>query len=180
MLTVLLDETPLIQDALRDRELFAVLYERYRQQLYRYLLARVGNVEDAQDLTSQTFLVAMQEMGRYRQERPFIAWLFGIARHKAADHFRRRRPEIGLDAATWLTGAPDTLDEQVGRQLDLARVAHGLRHLSPARAEALTLRLFGGLDTAAIAQVMGRRETAVRMLIFRGLRDLRQQLAAND
>jgi len=180
MLTVLLDEMPLIQAALKDSEAFSVLYERYRQQLYRYVLARVGNVEDAEDITAQTFLVAMQDMGRYRPERPFIAWLLGIARHKIADHFRRRRPEIGWETVKWLAEGSDALDEQVGCQLDMEKVACGLRRLSPDRTEALALRLFGGLETAEIAQVMGRHETAVRMLIFRGLRDLREQFAANS
>lgn len=62
------------------------------------MLVRVGSADDAQDLTSQTFMDALQHLGTYRGERPFIAWLLGIARHKTADHFRRRKPEA--DPAT--------------------------------------------------------------------------------
>jgi RNA polymerase sigma-70 factor (ECF subfamily) len=56
------------------------------------------------------------------------------------------------------------------------QVARKLKTISPDRAEALSLRLFGGLDLAEIAQMMNKKETAVRMLVFRGLRDLQAQL----
>jgi RNA polymerase sigma-70 factor, ECF subfamily len=171
-----LDEALLVRDAQKDLQAFSTLYQRHAQQVYRYLLARVGNVDDAQDLVSQTFLAAMQGLASYRQEQPFIAWLLGIARHKVADQFRRRHPEADLDDAEWISDESDGLDEQVGRQLEIEQVARKLQKLAPDRAEALSLRLFGGLETAEIAQIMGRQEVAVRMLIFRGLRDLQGQL----
>jgi len=171
-----LDEALLVRDAQKDLQAFSTLYQRHAQQVYRYLLARVGNVDDAQDLVSQTFLAAMQGLSGYRQEQPFIAWLLGIARHKVADQFRRRHPEADLEAAEWISDESDDLADQVGRQLEIEQVARKLQKLAPDRAEALSLRLFGGLETAEIAQIMGRQEAAVRMLIFRGLRDLQGQL----
>jgi RNA polymerase sigma-70 factor, ECF subfamily len=172
----LLDEATLVQQAQRDLHAFSALYQRHAQQLYRYLLARVGNVDDAQDLASQTFLAAMQGLSSYRQEQPFIAWLLGIARHKVADQFRRGRPEADLETAEWVSDNSEGLDEQVGRQLEIEQVARKLQTLAPDRAEALSLRLFGGLEAAEIARIMGKQESAVRMLIFRGLRDLQGQL----
>jgi RNA polymerase sigma-70 factor, ECF subfamily len=173
----LAEEARLVQAAQRDLQAFAALYQRHAQQLYRYLLARVGNADDAQDLASQTFLAAMQSLGSYRQEQPFIAWLLGIARHKVADQFRHNPAEADLETAEWVSDGADDIDEQVGRQLAIEQVARKLQKLAPDRAEALSLRLFGGLQAAEIAQIMDKQESAVRMLIFRGLRDLQDQLA---
>jgi RNA polymerase sigma-70 factor, ECF subfamily len=178
-LPLTVDEAALVQDAQRDLTAFGALYQRYAQQLYRYLLVRVGNVHDAQDLTSQTFLAAMQSLHSYRGRQPFVAWLLGIARHKAADQFRRQQPDVELDAAEAVPDGEEALDEQIGRQLEVELVTRKLQRLAPERAEALSLRLFAGLEVAEIARLMNKNEAAVRMLVFRALRDLQGQLHAS-
>jgi RNA polymerase sigma-70 factor, ECF subfamily len=170
------DDAALVQAAQKDISAFSPLYQRYVQQVYRYLLARVGNAPDAQDLTSQTFMAAMQGLKQYRGQQPFIAWLLGIARHKAADQFRQRRPDVELDVAELLPGSDDALEDQVGRRLEMEQIGRKLQAIAPDRAEALSLRLFAGLEVAEVARIMARNEAAVRMLVFRGLRDLQQQL----
>ncbi len=170
------DDQLLVRRAQKDLRLFADLYQRYAQQVYRYLLVRVGNVDDAQDLTSQTFLVAMETLHKYRGEGNFAAWLMGIARHKTVDQYRRRKPETLLETAVDLPDSYDPPEEQISRKLEVEQVARKLQKLAPDRAEALSLRLFAGLGVAEIAQVMGKNEAAARMLVFRGLRDLQAQL----
>jgi RNA polymerase sigma-70 factor, ECF subfamily len=173
------DEATLVQDARSNLAAFSGLYQRYVQQVYRYLLVRTGNVGDAEDLTSQTFLAAMQSLQSYRGRQPFIAWLLGIARHKVADQYRRARPEVALDQAEVMPDGKEPLDEQVGRHLEIEQVTRKLHAIAPDRAEAISLRLFAGLEVTEIARLMDRKEAAVRMLIFRGLRDLQEQLNAS-
>jgi RNA polymerase sigma-70 factor, ECF subfamily len=170
------DETLLIQQAKQDLNRFGELYQRHVTQVYRYLLFRVGNVDDAQDLTSQTFMAAMQGLRRYRAEQPFIAWLLGIARNKTADFYRQRRPEREMELNEALPDYGDGVEELIGRQLAVEQVVQKLRILSPDRAEAVSLRLLAGLEVAEIAYLMEKNEAAVRMLVFRGLRDLQDQL----
>ena len=159
------DEAELVRQAQQDLEAFTALYHRYVDRIYRYLLVRVGNVADAQDLTSQTFLAAMEGLPGYRSYHPFAAWLFGIARHKVADHFRRRRPEAALDTAVAVFDGGREPDELVGERLQMEQVARKLNTLSA-----------GGLEVNEIGTIMHKQEPAVRMLIHRGLRDLQQQL----
>lgn len=171
------DDLALIRQAQNDLGAFSTLYQKYASQVYRYLLVRVGNQDDAQDLTSQTFLVAMERLHTYRSQGHFAAWLLGIARHKVVDQYRRRRPELDLETAVHHPHtADDNPDEQVNRQLLIEQVSRKLQTIAPDRAEALSLRLFAGLDVPEIARVMDRNEAAVRMLVFRGLRDLQAQL----
>lgn len=170
------DDQALVQQAQLNKEAFAELYQRHATRVYRYLLARVGDVDDAEDLTSQTFMAAMVGLARYHGPMPFVAWLLGIARHKAADHFRARKPEQDLETAVQLSASNDPPEELVGQTLQLEAVARKLHTIAPERAEALTLRLFAGLEVAEIARLMDKNEAAVRMLVFRGLRDLQAQL----
>lgn len=170
------DDLALVRLAKEDMTAFSALYERYATQVYRYLLVRVGNVHDAQDLTSQTFMAAMKGLKSFQGQSPFAAWLLGIARNKAADLFRQRRPVTELDEAVETADSGDEMDEIIDRQMAVERVARKLQSISPDRAEALSLRLFGGLEVAEIARIMEKQESAVRMLVFRGLRDLQAQL----
>jgi RNA polymerase sigma-70 factor (ECF subfamily) len=174
-----IDETDaeLVRLAQQDLRKFTDLYERYVQRVYRYLLVRVGSVTDAEDLTSQTFMAALENLHRYRGERPFLAWLFGIARHKRADFYRKQKSEANLETAVSLVDPKAELaDEYVTRQIQLELISQKLEVIAPDRAEAIALRLFGGMEIPEIAQFMGKQEAAVRMLIHRGLRDLQAQL----
>ena len=91
---------------------FVKLDRWHAVRVSRYLLVRVGNVDDAQDLTSQTFMAVMEGLPRFRQQTPFVVWLLGIARHKAADHFPARRPEQDLQTAVALADHSDSLVEE--------------------------------------------------------------------
>lgn len=172
------EDEMLVARAQQNLGAFSELYQRHVQRVYRYVLVRVGgNVQDAQDLTSQTFLAAMEGLKSYRSTQPFVAWLLGIARHKVADQFRRQKPQVDLETAVSLTDTnTDDPDEQLDQQLDIARVTRKLQTIAPDRAEVITLRLMAGLEVSDIARLLGKNEAAVRMLLFRGLRDLQTQL----
>ncbi len=76
------NEDSLISDAQRDPVAFTVLYDRYYRPVYRYLYSRVYSTAEAEDLTSQTFLSALEALPRYRHRGFFSAWLFTIAREQ--------------------------------------------------------------------------------------------------
>jgi RNA polymerase sigma-70 factor (ECF subfamily) len=152
---------------------FAELYQRCVLRIYRYHLVRTGNPQDAQDLTTQTFLAALERLDGYRGQGSFIGWLFGIASHKVADHFRKRREHLSLESVE-VVCHPDPLPEEwTATSLQMEQVVQALRRLSPERAEALVLRIVGGLSAAEVGRVMGKSPEATRMLVHRGLRDLK-------
>lgn len=171
------NDEALVREATENPAAFATLYRRHVIHVYRYLLARVGDEQDAQDLTAQTFLAALEGIASYRGQGGFSSWLLGIARHKATDHFRQRREALPLDAAIQVPQADPLPEAIVAEQLRRECVFQALQCLSPDRAEALTLRIFAGLSTAEVSQVMGKSEAAVRMLVHRAVRDLRGRLA---
>jgi len=169
-------ELHLVHRACRDGAAFAELYRRYLPRVYAYHLARSGNVEDAQDLTSQTFMAALENLPAYRGQGSFAAWLLTIAHHKLVDHYRRSRPQAALEAAGELLDPQRSPEEQTARRLDMQRISLALAELPAERAEALGLRVFGGLSAAEIGRLMGKSEAAVKMLVCRAFQTLRQRL----
>jgi RNA polymerase sigma-70 factor (ECF subfamily) len=176
-----LDDEQLLRRARSSPAEFAILYDRHVVAVYRYLLAKVGNVHDAEDLTSQTFLEAFENLGSYRGTGVVRAWLFRIARNKSVDTFRRRRPESALsDDDDWIDESAEMPEAAAERGVLIAQVAEQLTHLTPDRADAVALRIFGGLDVGEIAHLMGKPEPAVRMLIHRGIHDLQNHFAVRQ
>jgi RNA polymerase sigma-70 factor (ECF subfamily) len=173
------DDLTLARRAAHDPEVFTELYHRYLPGIYRYHMARTGHVQEAEDLTAQTFLTALESIRSYRGKGSFASWLFGIASHKLADHYRHRRIELPLDEAEQLHSPTPLPEETAQQRQELARVAQVLRLISPERAEALVLCLFGGLSLAETAQAVGKSPAAVKMLVHRGLCDLQERLAVH-
>lgn len=169
-------DNTLARSARQQPEAFAMLYQRHLHKIYRYHLAQTGNVADAQDLTSQTFMAALEGIAGFRGAGSFVAWLMGIARRKCALFFRQRKPEVSLEAADDRPGSEMPAEQRVGERIQMQQIQRALRALSPDRADAIALCIFGELTASEAGRVLGKSEAAVKMLVFRGLRDLRPQL----
>ena len=169
------DEIDLARQAIRDVEAFAELYRRHLTRVYRYHIAHVGNVKDAEDLTSQTFMAALEGIRSFRGSGSFAAWIIGIASKKRLMFFRGSKPEVPLDEALHTPSPSLPTDKAAAQRLQLESVSRALRQISADRAEALILTYFSGLSHAETARVLNKSEAAVKMLISRGLQDLRER-----
>jgi RNA polymerase sigma-70 factor (ECF subfamily) len=170
------EEADLVSAAQQDPAAFAGLYRRYVTPVYRYLYSRAGSPADAEDLTEQVFLEALESLGRYRQTGPFAAWLFTIARRRAIDALRRRRPEAPLGEQVPDPQAPPDPLAQVIRGEESRRLQALLAGLDEADQELLRLRFAAGLGFGEMARVLRRSEAAVKMKLYRLLRRLESQL----
>lgn len=170
-----MDDASLAHEARTDPQAFAELYRRHVLSIYRYHLAHTGNIKDAEDLTSQTFIAALEGMRSFRGTGPYITWLIGIASRKRALFFRARgsKSEIPLDAALHIPTSNLPTDKAAARRIQMDRLIGALRTISPERAEAIILCFFSELSAAEAGLVLGKSEAAIRMLISRGLNDLR-------
>ncbi len=172
-------EQALVRAARHDPAAFTQLYREYLRPVYSYALSRIGNGEEAKDITSQTFLAALQGIEQYRGQSSFSTWLFGIARHKCADYLRSRHragQRVSMDAAEKEPAREPQPDDVIEQRARFEALARSLTLLSPDQAEAVSLRVFGGLSAAEVGQVMGKSEPAVKMLVHRAVRELRTRL----
>jgi RNA polymerase sigma-70 factor, ECF subfamily len=170
-----MDDAQLAIEARDDPEAFAELYRRHVRSIYRYHLAHTGSVRDAEDLTSQTFMAALEGIRSYRGTGPYITWLIGIATKKRALFFRGQKAQVPLEAALHLPATSLATDKAAARRIEMDKVLGALRTLSRDRAEALVLCFFSGLSPTEAGLLLGKSEAAVRMLISRGLQDLRSR-----
>lgn len=161
-----------------DHAAFTQLYQRTVKRLYAYCYSQVHNVQEAEDLTTQTFIAALEQIGRYRGEGTAAAWLLGIAYHKVSDWRRKRKVIAPLTLAESSADPAPLPDAVVFQQSQRATLERALHTLTPERAEAIALRFLGELSNAEVAIVMGKQEAAVKMLVHRGLQDLRLRLEA--
>jgi RNA polymerase sigma-70 factor (ECF subfamily) len=169
------EETDLARLANTDIEAFAELYRRHLTRVYRYHAAHVGNAKDAEDLTSQTFVAALEGIRSFRGTGSFAAWILGIASRKRFMFYRGDKSEVSLEEAIHYPSPDLPTDKAAAQRLQLESISRALRQISPDRAEALILTYFGGLSHAEAGRVMNKSEEAVKMLISRGLRDLRER-----
>ena len=169
------DDLLLARQAYTNAEAFAELYRRHVTRVYRYHIAYSGNVKDAEDLTSQTFIAALEGIRSFRGSGSFAAWIMGIASKKRALFFRGSRPEVPLDEALHIPTPDLPTDKAASQRLKIDHVRRALNQLSTERSEALILCYFGGLNPAEAGHVLGKSEAAVKMLLSRGLHDLRER-----
>lgn len=153
---------------------FDVLYQAYLPRVFGYLYSRVGQQSEAEELTAQTFLAALEQLPRYKHKGHFAAWLFAIARHKAADSFRAR-PQEALDAAVTLAQDGDVLQDLAQRQ-QINVLRQHIAALPPDQAELLRLRYVAELSFPEIGVLLGRSEGAIKKSIYRCLDRLQRQL----
>jgi RNA polymerase sigma-70 factor (ECF subfamily) len=168
-------EGPIQQGVGLSAQQFAALYLDAAPSLYRYFWFHTGSQAESEDLVSETFLGALRSLDTYRPERGSVsAWLFGIARnvlarhHRAQSQVRRVEAEARLGQQGTQRSTP-LLEERIDLWQAVGELA------APAR-EALALKFGAGLSNVEIAEIMGRTEAQVGMLLYRALVRLRDQL----
>ncbi len=169
-----MDDTQLASQARTDAAAFAELYRRHLTRVYRYHMARTGDIKEAEDLTSQTFMAALESIGSFRNDGSFAAWILGIAMRKQALYFRgRSRSELPLSSALEVPDPKPPTDKAAIQQMQMKQVRAALQEISADRAQAIALCFFGSLSYGEAGRLLGKSEAAVKMLVSRGLHDLR-------
>jgi RNA polymerase sigma-70 factor (ECF subfamily) len=180
MKTTRQEESALIERAKTDREAFGMLYERYVDRIYNYVYYRTGNSHDAEDLTARIFYRAIQHIGNYQdQGAPFAAWLYRISRNMVANWYRDNKNDrlLPLESAHNRGDGPGpeaVVETMEDREVLLAAI----RQLPPERQELLILKFVERMPNAEIGQIMGRTEGAIKLLYYRTLQALRQEMIA--
>ncbi len=169
------DEVNLAKEACTSAEAFGELYRRHVTRVYRYHMAHTGNVKDAEDLTSQTFMAALEGIRSFRGSGSFAAWILGIAARKKAMFFRGIRREVEIEAALHIPSPNLGTDQLANQRLRLDSIIRALKQISPERADAIILCFFSELTYAEAGLVLKKNEAAVKMLVSRGLQDLRER-----
>ena len=155
-----------------EREVFAMLVERYERPVRAIALRVVGDREGADDAAQEAFVRAYEHLDGLRKPAAFGCWLMRIARRCAVDFERQRPREMHLDAAAACSAASGNgqLDER--KQVLLAAVMR----LPRAERQVVMLRYFSGHKVREVAEIAGRSVGTVTKQLSRAHRRLRTML----
>ncbi len=163
-----------------DGEAFGQIYDHHVDGVYRYLYYRLGSHSLAEDLTSETFLRALQRIDSFTYRgRDIRAWFITIARNLVTDYYRSSRYSLEVMTGDMLDAdrGDDGIEGAVVNRLSDDALVAAVRQLKPDQQECVALRFMQGLSVAETAAVMRRSEGAVKQLQLRAIRALAKQLS---
>jgi len=169
-----------------DTELYAVLVNRYRTRLSRYVERFTYDVEDARDVTQDVFIKVYGALDSFDPRFKFSTWLFRIAGNAAIDHLRRRRVRtlplelpLGRDGEVREVDPAETRPnphEELSRQRLRAALAEAIDRLPDDYRELISLRHYGEMPYEEIAELKGMPLGTVKNKLFRARQALRDLL----
>lgn len=160
-------------------EAFDWIYGAYYPRVFRYELARTGNPEQAEDLTSEVMIKIWEALPRFQwRDVPFSAWVFQIAHnqlisHRGADKIRKKTSELLANIPGSAEGPEETVVNDMERRANSQKVFEAQTRLSVDQSAVITLRFRNGLSVAETARVMGKSENSVKVLQSRALKRIR-------
>ena len=177
------EELNLVQRARQgDHQAFAQLYENHFDKIFRYIVLKIGNQTEAEDMTQQVFIKAYESIGSYQwQGVPFTAWLFRIAHNQMVDYVRKqsKKPTIPLDESLPIADDSD-LEHDVETKIEMEKVVLATKQLTKAQREVISLRFAGGLSITEAAKTMRKSEGAIKALQHSAILALRKILLAGE
>ena len=175
-------EKELVERAKKDSNAFGEIYELHYQKIFNFILRRTSDVAIAQDLTSETFLKAMEKLWQFRWLNvPFTSWLYKIASNQVNTYFRKGKalpssldelyekyqfePIIFEDARSEMIEA----QEEIQRHQEFLDIKDLLTKIPKKYQEVITLRYFEKYKVAEIAELLQKKEGSIRAILSRGL-----------
>lgn len=171
-------EHSLIAAAQDDPGAFAAIYEQQVDHIYSYALHCLHDRMAAEDVVSETFGRAFENLARYEWRGvPVSAWLFRIASNAIVSHYRRMST-LPLDAAVYLQDGGPGPEEALLRSERQREVRAAVAALPLSQQQAVSLRYGQDLSYREIALILGRTEGTVKQLLHRARRGMQRRLAA--
>ncbi|OGF28967.1 hypothetical protein A2477_04140 [Candidatus Falkowbacteria bacterium RIFOXYC2_FULL_47_12] len=161
----------------KEADAFSTLYDAYAERLYRFIYFKVTNRQEAEDLSSQTFLKIWQYAleGKLKTKESFQAFIYKVARNTVIDYYRatrKKKRDVALETAGAIADEHSTEDD-IDRKLAISRVEEKLRSLKSEYQEVLILHYLNELSIHEIASIVDKKRGAVRVLLHRALKALK-------
>lgn len=154
------------------------MYQAYYQSVYAFVRSRVGQVEAAQDLTSDVFLAAYRNWEKFDPQIGSIStWLYCITRNRIKNYYRSQREQVSMEEMQEKGELP-LLDSNQAQQITELRdaLARVLELLPDKNRQIVVLRYFGGKSNQEIAEIMGITHENTRVMLTRTLKKMQDML----
>ena len=161
-----------------DKEAYGQLYDRYIAQIYRFVVVKVTNKDEAQDLTHEVFLSAWQNLTNYKHQGfPFSSWLYQIARNKVIDHYRTKKDHADVyEIDEEFVKVASVVESNLDVRLAMDDIKKALTTLSDEQKDVIVMKFVEDLSNEEIAKAMNKSEGAIRLLQHRAINNLKELL----
>jgi RNA polymerase sigma-70 factor (ECF subfamily) len=176
---VLEQEQKMVEEAKKDPQKFAALYDKYFDQIYRYVYRRCSDKETVYDLVSQTFYDALTHMKSYEwRGYSFSSWLYKIAHNNVLKWYREhnRMPMTDLEEGQEIPDVTVNTVQEAIRSESKDEIAIVLDKLEHEEREIIRLKFFEEVSNIEIAEIMGLSANHIGVKVFRALRKVKQLL----
>ncbi len=159
-----------------DMESFEWLVMEYKDSLIYFISRYVKDVAAAEDLAQDAFVEVLLHKERYHFKTSFKTWLFTIGRNKAVDYIRRNGRVSLVEEYPEAVAEEELLEDRVIREEEKRVLYQAIRSLKEEYQRALYLIDLEGMSYAQAAQIMGKSQAQIKVLIFRARKALRKVL----
>jgi RNA polymerase sigma-70 factor (ECF subfamily) len=181
------EEKELVRQAQKDPDAFAKLYDQYYPKIFGYSLRRTANLEAAQDITSETFLKALNKLWQFHWRNvSFSSWLYKIATNEVNQYFRKTeyKKSVSLEELQQQGFEPISphdpeselieAQEKLKQHQDFLEIQVKIVRLPAKYQEVIALRFFEKKQLKEIAGILGKKEGTVKSLLHRAVEKLRE------
>ncbi len=164
-----------------DRWAYGKIFRLCYEDVFDYIIRRVGNRSDAEDLTMKVFMKGLESISRY-EERGFSlrAWLYRIAHNLVVDHYRVLRKDVDLEELPEIVDAGKDIEQELVRREMVGDLYSKIRKMPPAQAEVLILRFMEDMSVKETAMILDKKEATVRALQFKGVNNLKKCMTEKE
>jgi RNA polymerase sigma-70 factor (ECF subfamily) len=181
------EERELVRQAQKAPDAFAELYDQYYPKIFGYVLRRSANLEAAQDITSETFLKALNKLWQFRWRNvSFSSWLYKIATNEINQYFRKAEykksvsleelEEQGFELISSHDPESELIEaqEKLKQHQDFLEIQVKIVRLPAKYQEVIALRFFEQKQIKEIAEILGKKEGTIKSLLYRAVEKLRE------
>ena len=170
------DEKTIINCQKGNLKEFGFLYDKYVRRIHDFIYFKTYHKETAEDLTSKTFLKALEKIKHYNSKiGTFSSWLYCIARNTVIDHYRTKKNTTDIEDV-WDLSAEEDVESDIDARENLEKVKAHLAKLSPEHRDIVILRVWQEMSYAEIAEVLGKSEDSCKMMFSRVVAGMKEDL----
>jgi RNA polymerase sigma-70 factor, ECF subfamily len=173
-----LENRLLSQAAQGNKNAFGLLYERYQDEIYRYVSYRVGDPIEAEDITSNVFLKTWEYLPKIKKQdasiRNLRAWLYRVAKNMIIDFYRTKKPER---MTSFIKEDENSTRDSKEPVIPTSRLTKAIMELEPRQQQIIVLRFINQISHKEAAEIMGLNPAHTRILQYRALKKLQEILS---
>ncbi|HOC96339.1 MAG TPA: sigma-70 family RNA polymerase sigma factor [bacterium] len=155
---------------------FTELYDEYFEKIYNFIFYRVSHKETAEDLTSLTFIKALENINSFKVDYGFFSsWIYRIARNNIIDYYRSKKDTQNIDDYKGLKDYDADIIETIDIDYNFKNIQKYIENLSKEQKEILIMRIWDQLTYREIGKIIGKSEENCKVIFSRTIKTIRER-----